>query len=393
MTTVRRVRVGGSILVLAAILAGAAWPAAADAYRLSGQTWPKRTITYRDGGPNRAAVRMAVSAWNASGARIRFKAERRGRADVVVRRLGGGIGFCNGFAQLGYSRHTQATVDLAKCKDRSIAALVAAHEFGHILGIDHEPRRCATMNATVTGDCKQPKPFMARCRLLQRDDVRAAIRRYGGRAKRLRADFCPRFAAPSAPVGVSITGAADVDAYAITASFTLPRPRMLIPGSGPAPRGVVAVYRYAGACPGGPPTGKPLTEMTVDAGRNQLDIDERPDAGPGRHCYAFWVKDAVGRRAVRAATATVDVRVLPPRAVLEPMSPAFVGEEVYFGHASEEGEAGIAAEHWTFGDGASSSENIHTYSQAGTYPVTLTVTDRFGQASTATGSITVTAAE
>jgi hypothetical protein len=49
------------------IVAAALWLAAvarADAYVLGGPGWPARTITYWDGGPNRAAVKVAVRAWN-----------------------------------------------------------------------------------------------------------------------------------------------------------------------------------------------------------------------------------------------------------------------------------------------------------------------------------------
>lgn len=47
-------------------------------------------------------------------------------------------------------------------------------------------------------------------------------------------------------------------------------------------------------------------------------------------------------------------------------------------------DAGIASWQWSFGDGSSSSERqpVHTYSGAGSYSVSLTVTDDGGQTST-----------
>jgi len=53
----------------------------------------------------------------------------------------------------------------------------------------------------------------------------------------------------------------------------------------------------------------------------------------------------------------------------------------------------IASYAWSFGDNATStaSNPPHTYSTAGTYPVTLTVTDTHGATKTATGSVTVSA--
>ena len=76
--------------------------------------------------------------------------------------------------------------------------------------------------------------------------------------------------------------------------------------------------------------------------------------------------------------------------MLEAIPPAVVGEDVFFDHASEDGDAGIESEQWTFGDGVSSIDGWHIYTEPGTYTVTLTVADRYGQTSTATSSITVT---
>ncbi len=64
----------------------------------------------------------------------------------------------------------------------------------------------------------------------------------------------------------------------------------------------------------------------------------------------------------------------------------------FLSHA-EDPDGNIVAYIWNFGDGTTSSEQFptHTYAQAGTYNVTLIVTDN--QGATAMGSLTITVAE
>lgn len=63
------------------------------------------------------------------------------------------------------------------------------------------------------------------------------------------------------------------------------------------------------------------------------------------------------------------------------------------GAGSSDLDGQITAYQWQFGDGSSAAgvTNTHTYAAAGTYPVTLTVTDDQGSIGTASTSVTVTA--
>ena len=110
---------------------------------------------------------------------------------------------------VGYDR-----IDVAACAARGVAvtntpgvldaatadltlALIVAHELGHVLGLDHETGVCATMNPTVGNDhttlCPTPPSGMWTCRLLQPDDVRGAVKLYGGRVRPWRgSSFCNR---------------------------------------------------------------------------------------------------------------------------------------------------------------------------------------------------------
>ena len=63
-----------------------------------------------------------------------------------------------------------------------------------------------------------------------------------------------------------------------------------------------------------------------------------------------------------------------------------------FTDASTDSDGIVSAWSWNFGDGATAAtqNTSHTYAAAGTYPVTLTVTDNGGASGTTTRSITVT---
>jgi hypothetical protein len=76
-------------------------------------------------------------------------------------------------------------------------ALTATHEFGHVLGLDHEDRGCSIMNSRLRVDhpyrCVAPPAGKWWCRLLAADDVAGAIALYGGHTVELkRPAYCTR---------------------------------------------------------------------------------------------------------------------------------------------------------------------------------------------------------
>ena len=86
----------------------------------------------------------------------------------------------------------------------------------------------------------------------------------------------------------------------------------------------------------------------------------------------------------------------PPTASIAVASTSVkVGDLVSFSASAGDATSGLAgAAQWTWGDntsGASGDAVTHTYAQAGTYEVALTVTDTAGNATTAKKAITVTA--
>ena len=76
-------------------------------------------------------------------------------------------------------------------------AIVVAHELGHVLGLDHEDRICATMNTYLVDGhpehCPAAPAEMWVCRLLRADDVRGAVKLYGGTVRPIRGpEFCSK---------------------------------------------------------------------------------------------------------------------------------------------------------------------------------------------------------
>lgn len=82
--------------------------------------------------------------------------------------------------------------------------LTAAHELGHVLGLDHEAGRCAVMNSSSTstiGPGTNPNPAWPSqcnpqtdqwyCRVLSEDDLKAVKLIYGGNPKVKDPAYCP----------------------------------------------------------------------------------------------------------------------------------------------------------------------------------------------------------
>ncbi len=192
--TVMKVR---SAAILVVTLVAVALPSAAGAYQLEGGRWPTPTITYFNEVPAYAwAVDSAAYAWNTSGARVRFlKGSRRDAKVLVGIRWFKAAGDAN--VQRSKGHFVTAKVGIQSGQDRYTMALVVAHELGHVLGLDHEDRVCATMNSHLveghTEYCPAAPQGMWVCRLLRADDVRGAVRLYGGTPRPIRGpEFCNR---------------------------------------------------------------------------------------------------------------------------------------------------------------------------------------------------------
>ena len=181
-------------IVGAALVAMAAAPAG-DAFQLEGGRWPTTTITYYNEVPAYAwAVDTAAYAWNTSGARVQFlKTSRRNAKVLIGIRWYKVAGDAN--VQRVNGRFVGAQVGIRSGQDRYSMALVLTHELGHVLGLDHEDRFCATMNSYLVNGHPEHCPAAPAgswiCRLLRTDDIRGAVSFYGGSVRPIRGpEFC-----------------------------------------------------------------------------------------------------------------------------------------------------------------------------------------------------------
>ncbi len=172
-----------------------------------------RVISYYNAAPEHDwAVEQGVRAWNESGADVKYAAASREEAELIIEAKGQGL---NGHARTthrgdGVQRAGDAQISLPIASEGSAReqrfsiALIAAHELGHVVGLNHEDGGCATMNATINASapvrCEQPPANQWRCGLLEEDDIQGAVALYGGRAEPPRRAYCPKVSPkPKAP--------------------------------------------------------------------------------------------------------------------------------------------------------------------------------------------------
>ena len=138
------------LAVLSLALAGSVLvPASASAYVVGGNPWPQKTIRYYVAAKSyKTGTNRAARIWNRANVGVRFAASSRSKADVVVSY---GTERCGGLSPMGYGgRFVGTTVRLGAGCSTSLITLTAAHEFGHVLGLDHENAKCARMNPTFS---------------------------------------------------------------------------------------------------------------------------------------------------------------------------------------------------------------------------------------------------
>ena len=368
-----------AVLLLLAAAAALIPASKADAYRLFKHRWYSKTLTYYDatGGKYRSEIRAAASVLNRSGARIKVRSASRRSARVrisISRNLGRRAGEARYRVSNRIVRNARILLrpNLEEGWPTPVAArmgtiAVVAHEMAHVLGLDHEDRRCATMNSQQWSRCNIPSlAWLYRCRILERDDVRGLVRRFGGRVKSVGQELCEAEPGPGAPIGVAATP--DVNG-AVNVTWT----------EGAVPLTRTEVLRKAGGCPTGSGDTTSTLIARIDSGPGQAKSVPDVPPSPGSYCYAVVALGPLGRPGI-VSTATVNYIGLPPQA-------SFTGTwqsgntVLQLQDLSVDRDGQIVAWSWNFGDGELSTlrNPKKSWAKAGTYTVTLIVTDNSGQ--------------
>jgi hypothetical protein len=364
-----------------------------------GYKWPGERVPYFNAAKRyRAEVATAVKAWNASGVELRWvKASRSTAAqrgvvfDVDNRAvaLHGGPGVL-GVAEVRVTgRRATGGIHLIStlfkqpvAGPKRQAVQVIAHEMGHAIGLSHDDRGCATMNTQVNGRCKlPPERWRYACQILRPVDVRRAVKLHGGKV-RLKPGpvFCAR---PRPP---RVTGLAVV----LGDDERTPKVSWRNPARSFAEVEVNRGDRN-GPCPDPDEPG-----FLGDARRGTVQSieDDSFIGDPGRFCYSAVTIDDFGRRSL-PATFLWDFSGSAPGADFT-WDEDFDPLSIAFSDVSFDPESDIVARTWNFGDGSAplqegedGGEPIHTFPAAGTYQVTLTVTDSVGHTASVTLPVTV----
>lgn len=113
----------------------------------------------------------------------------------------------------------------------------------------------------------------------------------------------------------------------------------------------------------------------------------------GSYVVSLTVTDNLGAPGVLTRTIQVGSTNLPPSAsfTVLPPAPSVAAWARFDATASTDADGSIVSYQWTFGDGATATGNVvyHQFTSAGTFPVTLTVTDNGGATNSTTQPVQV----
>ena len=366
----------------------------AHAYERLGYTFPSRKITYYDGtGRYKAEVKAAADAWNKSGAKVRWVRASKSRARVPIRvnsKIGAaGLGwyFGNGRGLIELQPDLKKG-QLTKAAGVGVATQVIVHEMGHVMGLDHETRTCAIMQPGIGLVCRSaPEIWQFRCRLLEKDDIRGAVKLFGGKIGKLGPEFCDAVKAPAAPTNLTVQAGVEDESEGVSGTRI----------SWITPKGseidAVRVMRRRDTCPTGPDDKQAdlISQSAANPGQTQSIEDMNGFPAQGRYCYSVQAFGAY-QRPGKTATVAYDhtgpaAEAFRPSAEFDWMADEDDQQLIRFTDFSEPAgdESEIVSWRWDFADGQFSDERNPAHRFApGVYDVSLTVGDTQGRTDTFT---------
>jgi hypothetical protein len=227
-----------------------------------------------------------------------------------------------------------------------------------------------------------------RCRFIEPDDLRGAIRLYGGHVRK-QPRFCDVYPAPKPPTDLKLdsgTGGQPKLSWRNPPMPRVARPEFKKP----------VIQATAGVSQGDCSSRSllDLSGISVDIipGNNQQLAVDRAER-PGTWCYTLRLVDEFGRESHAGIAVTIPNAL--PTVLFTAQTGFGDGNCVEMSDSSVDPDGQIVAWQWDFGapgdsDNSSADPGYagHCYQQPGTYTITLTITDDSG--GRASGAQTVT---
>lgn len=152
--------------------------------------------------------------------------------------------------------------------------------------------------------------------------------------------------------------------------------------SGPVSGQAGQTLHFSGAASTAPPGGQIVGyQWQFGDGSTATGVEsDHTYAQPGAYQVTLIVTADNGLTAQATQQVVISPAAQPPKAIIDAPTQGTVGQPLTFDGSSSNGQTPLTGFLWSFGDGVAATGQVvqHAYAQAGTYTVSLTVTDSDG---------------